>query len=145
MGNGKLGNDNPGSSANSTVIPLFIWNVDMQLLYIKLSAVIYATLLNCQLVAVFSVSAITQIRHYCIEPTFYQKPTPLFAVEALLSRQTQGKASIATSIMRSSYLLHSLPLPTLPTPPKNGCRIFRLPSFPLPTLPLPSLPRIIST
>jgi len=80
MGNGKLGNDNPGSSANSTVIPLFIWNVDMQLLYIKLSAVIYATLLNCQLVAVFSVSAITQIRHYCIEPTFYQKPTPLFAV-----------------------------------------------------------------
>ena len=48
MGNGKLGNDNPGSSANSTVIPLFIWNVDMQLLYIKLSAVIYATLLNFQ-------------------------------------------------------------------------------------------------
>ena len=49
--------------------------------------------------------------------------------------------------MRSSYLLPILPLPTLPTPPKNGCRIFRLPSlplpsFPLPTLPLPSLPRI---
>jgi len=38
----------------------------------------------------------------------------------------------------------SLPLLTLPTPPKNGCRIyhcriFRLPSLPLPTLPLPSL------
>ena len=33
-------------------------------------------------------------------------------------------------------------MPTLPTPPKNGCRIFRLPSLPLPTLPLPSLPRI---
>jgi len=39
-----------GSFANtgSTVIPLFIWNVYMQLLYIKLSAVIYATLLNFQ-------------------------------------------------------------------------------------------------
>ena len=71
MGNGKLGSGNPGSFANSTVIPLLIWNVDMQLLYIKLSAVIYATLLNCQLVVVFSVSAITQIRHYCIEPTLY--------------------------------------------------------------------------
>ena len=54
--------------------------------------------------------------------------------------------------MRSSYLLHTfplllLPLPTLPTQPKNGCRIyrcriFRLPSLPLPTLPLPSLPQI---
>ena len=71
MGNGKLGSGNPGSFANSIVILLFIWNVDMQLLYIKLSAVIYATLLNCQLVAVFSVSAVTQIRHYCIEPTLY--------------------------------------------------------------------------
>jgi len=36
------------SFANTTVIPLFIWNVHMQLLYIKLSAVIYATLLNFQ-------------------------------------------------------------------------------------------------
>ena len=57
-----------GSFANTTVIALFIWNVDMQLLYIKLSALIYAALLNFQLVAVFSVSAITQIRHCCIEP-----------------------------------------------------------------------------
>ena len=48
VGNGKLGSGNPGSFANSTVIPLFIWNVDLQLLYIKLSAVIYATLLNFQ-------------------------------------------------------------------------------------------------
>jgi len=48
MGNGKLGSGNPGSFANSTVIPLFICNVDMQLLYIKLSAVIYATLLTFQ-------------------------------------------------------------------------------------------------
>jgi len=43
MGNGKLGSGDPGSFANSTVIPLFIWNVDMQLLYVKLSAVIYGT------------------------------------------------------------------------------------------------------
>ena len=48
VGNGKLGSGNPGSFANSTVILLFICNVDMQLLYIKLSAVIYATLLNFQ-------------------------------------------------------------------------------------------------
>jgi len=87
MGNGKLGSGNPGSFANSTVILLFIWNVDMQLLglYIKLSAVIYATLLNCQLVAVFSVSAITQIR---------QKPTPLFAVEALLSQDERTPTTL---------------------------------------------------
>jgi len=94
MGNGKLGSGNPGSFANSTVILSFIWNVDMQLLYIKLSAVIYATLLNCQLVAVFSVSAITQIRHYCIEPTLYQKPTPLFAVEALLSQHERTPTTL---------------------------------------------------
>jgi len=30
MGNGKLGSGNPGSFADSTVILLFIWNVDMQ-------------------------------------------------------------------------------------------------------------------
>ena len=40
LGNGKVGNGNPGSFANSTVILLFIWNVDMQLL------VFYT--LNCQ-------------------------------------------------------------------------------------------------
>ena len=48
MGNGKLGSGNPGRFANTTVILLFIWNVDMQLLYIKLLAVVYATLLNFQ-------------------------------------------------------------------------------------------------
>ena len=41
-----MGSGNPGRFANTTVILLFIWNVYMQLLYIKLSAVIYATLLN---------------------------------------------------------------------------------------------------
>jgi len=47
-----------------------------------------------------------------------------------------------TRITAAQFTVAHIYLPTLPTPPKNGCRIYRcqifwLPSFPLPTLHCP--------
>jgi len=107
-----------GSFGNTTVIPLFIWNF-----YI----------LNCQQcscyvdklsVAVFSVSAVTQIRHYCFDPTFYQKPTPLFAAEALLSRHERTPTTLLQPF-------HEIPLAYLSPSDDRG----RLPFHVVTTMP----------